>query len=174
MALLGAIVIMLLAGAGLYAWTWRPAIAPIRLETLPALSPAAVDRGARLAVAERCASCHTRPEGPAYAGGSAVATPFGLVTAPNITPDPRTGIGSWSPDAFRRAMREGVRRDGERLYPVPAHLSYARLSEQDLDALYAFLMTRGAVRNVTGPDRLPFPRSQRWLVAVWRLGERAR
>ena len=77
-----------------------------------------IARGAALAAIGDCVTCHTAPDGKAYAGGYPLKTPFGTIHGTNITPDPETGIGRWSQAAFVRAMREGVDRDGRHLYPA--------------------------------------------------------
>ena len=75
-------------------------------------------------------------------------TPFGTVFATNITPDAETGIGAWSREAFDRAMRRGIARNGEHLYPAFPYDHFTHVSDSELDALYAWLMTRP-------PDRGP-------------------
>jgi mono/diheme cytochrome c family protein len=97
----------------------------------------------------------------------ALATPFGTVHGTNLTPDPDTGIGRWSEAAFRRAMRDGVARSGSRLYPVFPFDHYTRASDDDLQALYAFLMTREPVRAEAPANRLMFPLGFRPLLAGW-------
>src|ERR1700751_3547305 len=77
-----------------------------------------IERGRYLAVAGDCVSCHTGPGGTPFAGGAALETPFGALIGPNITPDAETGIGAWSEEDFRRAMQEGIRKGGARLYPA--------------------------------------------------------
>ncbi len=61
-----------------------------------------ISRGRYLATVGDCAACHTTPGGKPYAGGRPLATPFGTLLAPNLTPDRETGIGDWSDDAVRR------------------------------------------------------------------------
>ena len=104
-----------------------------------------------------------------YAGGLALATPFGVVTTTNITPDVETGIGAWSYPAFARAMRDGLHRDGRHLYPAFPYPSFAKTSEADLQALYAFLMSQPAVRQRNVASRLTFPFNLRPLMAGWNL-----
>ena len=65
-----------------------------------------------------CAACHTAEGGQPFAGGRAIPTPFGTIYSTNITPDKETGIGSWSEQDFYKAMHDGIRRDGKRLYPA--------------------------------------------------------
>ena len=79
----------------------------------------------------------------------ALETPFGKIYGTNITPDPYTGIGNWSEQAFVRAMREGVDREGRHLYPAFPYDHFTRLTDDDLKALYAYTMTRDPVRAET-------------------------
>ena len=79
--------------------------------------PDLVAKGEALAAGGYCAECHTAKGGQDFAGGYAMATPFGVLYSTNITPDPETGIGTWSEAAFARAMQEGVARDGSHLFP---------------------------------------------------------
>ena len=81
-----------------------------------AQSPSVVARGEYLVRAGECFSCHTVPGGTAFAGGRALATPFGTFYSPNITPDKKTGIGNWTDVEFVRALRKGVRPDGAELF----------------------------------------------------------
>jgi mono/diheme cytochrome c family protein len=132
-----------------------------------AFDRALVRRGELLAAAGDCASCHTAGDGPPYAGGVPVQTPFGTIYGTNISPEPQTGIGSWSEAAFRRALREGVSRDGHLLYPAFPYDHFTHLSDQDIGALYAFVMTRDPVRFQPPANRLRFPLQFRPLVAFW-------
>ncbi|MGI4745096.1 MAG: c-type cytochrome [Janthinobacterium lividum] len=160
------------AGAGALvaiALAWQSALPTIDPKSVPAFDQAGVAHGANLARIGDCAVCHTSPSGSFNAGGRPVRTPFGEVYASNITPDPATGIGTWSRAAFVRAMRRGVRRDGAYLYPAFPYNHYTHLSDHDLDGLYAFLMTRTAVSAVTPDNRLVFPLGFRPLLAGWDL-----
>jgi nicotinate dehydrogenase subunit B len=130
-------------------------------------SAAMLERGRQIALAGDCAVCHTAPGGEANAGGLALDTPFGTVWTTNITPDLDTGIGRWSYEAFARAMREGISRDGRHLYPAFPYTAFARMSEPDMMALYAWLMSQPAVKNAPPQTHLPFPLNQRRLVAGW-------
>ncbi|WP_414444483.1 c-type cytochrome [Burkholderia sp. 22PA0106] len=126
-----------------------------------------IERGRLVAIAGDCAVCHTAPGGRTNAGGFPLETPFGTIYSTNLTPDPETGIGSWSYPAFARAMREGISRDGRHLYPAFPYTAFAKLSEPDLLALYAYLMSQPAVKAAPPATRLPFPMNQRRLVAGW-------
>jgi len=144
----------------------RPAIAP--LTSMPAPADAAtLERGRRLAAAGDCAVCHTAPGGLAGAGGHAFATPFGTIHSTNITPDPETGIGRWSFEAFKRAMREGIAQDGRHLYPAFPYTAYTRTSDDDLAALYAWLMVQPPIHARPPQNDLRFPFNQRPLMALW-------
>jgi mono/diheme cytochrome c family protein len=128
-----------------------------------------IDDGAKLAAIGDCHVCHTAPGGADYAGNRPIPTPFGTVYSTNITPAPGAGIGQWSEAAFRRAMRQGISRTGQHLFPAFPYPHFARLSDADLHALYAFLMTRRPVETTQLPNRLPFPLDQRWLMSFWNL-----
>jgi mono/diheme cytochrome c family protein len=128
-----------------------------------------VAHGKILATAGNCASCHTVRDGERFAGGLAIATPFGTVYSSNITPDPVTGIGNWSREAFARAMHEGVGRDGAHLFPVFPFDHFTRITDEDVAALYAYLMTLPAVRNQPPANTLPFPLNVRALQYGWKL-----
>ena len=86
-----------------------------------------------------------------------VPTPFGTIYSTNITPDPETGIGRWSEAAFQRAMREGVDREGNHLYPAFPYDHFTLVSDEDNSALYAYLMTREPVEATAPANDLPFP-----------------
>ena len=94
-------------------------------------------------------------------------TPFGALYSTNITPDPDTGIGNWSYTAFERAMREGISRDGHHLYPAFPYTSFRKISDGDMQALYAWLMSRPAVKQTPPPNEMRFPFSFRPLMAGW-------
>ena len=157
--------LVVLAAAGLAAFVWRPAIDPIA--EIPAFDHAVVVRGAQLAAVGDCAICHAGRDGAAYAGGNPVQTPFGAIYASNITPDVETGIGGWSLSAFTRAMREGVDRAGNYLYPAFPYNHYAHATAADISAIYAFMMTRQPVRVAPPGTRLPFPLNIRPIMAFW-------
>lgn len=145
---------------------WRSAIAPVSL-TAPVYSHATIERGRVLAAVGDCAVCHTAPGGTANAGGRAMDTPFGTLYTTNLTPDAETGLGRWSFSAFQRAMREGVSRDGHYLYPAFPYTAFAKTSDDDLQALYAYFMSLPAVRAETPKSELKFPFSIRPLMAGW-------
>jgi nicotinate dehydrogenase subunit B len=130
-------------------------------------SAEAVARGRALAAIGNCAVCHTQEGGALNAGGRALHTPFGTVYSTNLTPDPATGLGGWSYAAFARAMRSGVHRDGRHLYPAFPYTAYARVTDNDLQALYAYLMVQAPVVAAPPRTRLTFPFNLRPLLAAW-------
>lgn len=134
-----------------------------------AVDPAAmVEQGRYLALAGNCMACHTTQGGKAYAGGTPIPTPFGRLFGPNITPDPKTGIGSWTSDDFWQALHNGKSKDGTLLYPAFPYTEYTRLTRADSDALFAFLKTVEPVSQVSRAPELEFPYDQRSLLAAWR------
>lgn len=147
----------------------RSAIAPIAPPSSTTFSAATIERGRVLAALGDCAVCHTRPGGIRNAGGFALETPFGVIHSPNITPDAQTGIGSWSYPAFERAMRQGLSRDGNQLYPAHPYTAFAKTSDADLQALYAYLMAQTPVAAERPASRLIFPFNLRPVMAVWNL-----
>ncbi len=161
--------VALLGLVGFVVVTWRPAIRPTRGPAPGGFPTDLVSRGELLAAVGHCESCHTRPGGPPYAGGYGINTPFGIIYGTNITPDPQTGIGLWSLEAFTRAMREGVRRDGSHLFPAFPYWAFTQLSDVDIGALYAFCMTRPAVKATVPDPTLPLPLRIRTLQAGWKL-----
>ncbi len=145
----------------------RSAIAPVARPGGALYSAETLERGRQLAALGNCADCHTAPGGSPYAGGRPITTPYGVVMATNITPDVETGIGAWSFAAFDRAMREGIHRDGHRLYPVFPYTAFARMPEADLQALYGYIMAQPPVHAQTPATRLDFPYNLRPLLAFW-------
>ncbi|HET7887632.1 MAG TPA: cytochrome c, partial [Bradyrhizobium sp.] len=165
------IVAGLLAGGVIaaFAVAWRPAISAIEPPAPQSFDANLVKRGRDLAAIGNCNDCHTVRGGRAFAGGLPVPTPFGAIYSSNITPDPETGIGRWSEAAFRRAMRSGVDRAGQHLYPTFPYDHFTNVTDEDDRALYAFLMTRQPVRAPARANELAFPLNQRFVVAGWKL-----
>src|SRR5260221_5434579 len=122
-------------------------------------------KGQELAYIGNCMGCHTAEGGKPYAGGTPLKTPFGTIHGTNITPDPDTGIGRWSLEAFARAMREGVDREGRHLFPAFPYDHFTKLTDEDIAALYAFVMTREPVRAENLRNTVPIPRT---FVGIWK------
>jgi len=151
-----------------FAVSWQPAWPPLANPSAT-FDPAIVARGEKLAHVGNCAGCHTTQAGRPFAGGRPLETPFGTVFTTNITPDPETGIGRWSRKAFVRALREGVALNGNLLYPAFPYDHFTRATDADIDALYAFFMTRTPVAARAPANRLREPFGFRPLVAAWNL-----
>ncbi|MGG2398017.1 c-type cytochrome [Pseudomonas sp. SH1-B] len=134
-----------------------------------AITPQLVSQGEYLARAGDCVACHTSRGGKPFAGGLGMPSPIGTIYSTNITPDPQTGIGAWSYGQFERAVRRGIGHNGDALYPAMPYPSYARISDADTEALYAYFMQ--GVEPVTQADKandIAWPLSLRWPLAYWR------
>jgi mono/diheme cytochrome c family protein len=132
--------------------------------------PALIARGAYLAKAADCVACHSVPNGKPFAGGLPMSMPMGKIYTTNITPDPQVGIGRYTEADFIRAVREGVAKDGRNLYPAMPYPSYAKVSDDDMRALYAYFMH--GVQPVSQPNRqanIPWPLNMRWPLKMWNL-----
>ncbi|OAK66201.1 alcohol dehydrogenase [Variovorax paradoxus] len=125
-------------------------------------------RGEYLTKAADCIACHTVPgKGEPFAGGLPFVLPFGTIYSSNITADPATGIGNWSDDQFVRAMHDGVRADGKRLYPAFPYTAYTALSRKDVLAIKAYLFSLPQVKQPNREPDLGFPFNQRWAMGFW-------
>jgi mono/diheme cytochrome c family protein len=125
-------------------------------------------RGEYLARAGDCVACHSAPGGRAFAGGLKMGTPLGTITTTNITPDVETGIGTYTLQDFDRALRRGIARDGHRLYPAMPYPSYAKISDDDVLALYEYFMRAvPPVHQANKPVDIPICLSPRWPLAIW-------
>jgi mono/diheme cytochrome c family protein len=147
----------------------RPAMPRVATPPRESFDRGMLRQGEQLAAIGNCAGCHTAAGGAPFAGGVALPTPFGTIHSTNITPDAQTGIGAWSLPAFRRALHEGVSRDGHLLYPAFPYDHFSRLTEADAAALYAFAMTRDPVTSKPPANHLAFPLQFRPLMAAWNL-----
>ena len=163
------LVLVLAAMLFALALTWRSAIAPIPVPLASSFSADQIARGANLAKLGDCAVCHTADNGRPLAGSRPLATPFGTLYSDNLTPDAETGIGHWSAEAFRRAMKDGVSRSGAHLYPALPYEHFTHVTDDDLNALYAFLMTRRPVHAEAPSNRLMPPLGFRPLLAGWKM-----
>jgi len=130
-----------------------------------AATPSPVERGKYLAAAGNCVSCHSRPGGQPFAGGVAFQTPVGTIYSTNITPDAQTGIGKWSAVDLRRAMHEGLTPDGSHLFPAFPYTSFTKVTDADVDDIYAYLRTLTPVRYTPPSNGSLF--SMRWPLALW-------
>lgn len=130
---------------------------------------AQIARGEYLARAGDCVACHTKAGDEPFAGGLPMATPIGTLYSTNITPDKQSGIGGYSYDDFQKAVRHGVAKNGDTLYPAMPYPSYAVVSDEDMQALYAYFM-HGVkpVAQANQESDIPWPLSMRWPLAIWR------
>ena len=126
-----------------------------------------IERGRYLAVLGDCAGCHTAPGGAPFAGGLVLQTPFGTLIAPNITPDPDTGIGAITNDEFLAVMHEGRGHNGKRLYPAMPYPAYTKMTDDDVLAMRAYFATIAPVNNRVVSNQLPFPLNIRLAMAFW-------
>jgi mono/diheme cytochrome c family protein len=155
--------------AAAVALAWHPAIDRITPPPAASFDRYLVAEGEDLARLGNCTGCHTADPARPLAGGRALATPFGKVFATNITPNAEDGIGAWSRDAFGRSMRRGIARDGHHLYPAFPYDHFTHVGDDDLDALYAWLMTRQPFAGRAPETRLGGVFGFRPLVAAWNL-----
>jgi mono/diheme cytochrome c family protein len=128
------------------------------------------DRGEYLARAGDCVACHAVPNGHIFAGGLKMGSPIGAIYSTNITPDPESGIGRYKLQDFDRALRQGVAKDGHRLYPAMPYPSYAKLTDEDVQALYNFFMND--VPPSQQPNKyneIPAALNFRWPMAIWNV-----
>ena len=147
------------------AWAMFGAALPVR-----AADQAQIERGEMLFNVAGCVTCHTDEKGggQALAGGRAIETPFGRFYGPNITADRQNGIGAWSEAEFRRALREGIGRNGAYLFPVFPYTSFTGMSDGDIADLYAYLESRPAVAQANKPHEVKAPFGWRFLLVFWR------
>ena len=167
--LLGVVGLVVLGALAFGLLAFKPAISPISPPARQSFAPELVAKGEALAAAGFCTECHTAKGGQKFAGGYPMQTPFGVIYSSNITPDADTGIGTWSEAAFARAMREGVARDGSHLFPAFPYDHFTKLSDDDVQALYAYFMTRPPVSATAPASTIPFPLNIRYLQAGWKL-----
>lgn len=163
-----ALAVLAMGAFAVYAYS--PEIEAISADSVQEFDSASVERGRVLAAAGYCATCHTAQDGEPWAGNYPMETGFGTLYSTNITPDPEFGIGDWSAEAFRRAMHEGVDREGKHLFPAFPYNHFTLMSDQDIDDIYAYIMSEvPPVQTTQRENELPFPLDQRFLQAGWKL-----
>jgi mono/diheme cytochrome c family protein len=155
-------------GAGLF-FFWPHSLPQVTASQSQPTGAALLARGEYLTTAADCAACHTTKGGKPFAGGLAFKLPFGTIYSSNITTDKEHGIGSWSDAEFVRAVKSGVGKHGENLYPAFPYTSYALLSTDDILAIRAYLNTQVAVAEAAPKNSLAYPFNQRWLMRGWNL-----
>ena len=128
-----------------------------------------IQRGAYLARVGDCVACHTAPGGKPFAGGLALQSPIGTIYSTNITPDKKTGIGTYTLEDFDKAVRRGISKEGHTLYPAMPYTSYAYVKPDDVKAIYTYFMRSVApVEQQNKASDIPWPMSMRWPLAAWR------
>ena len=161
------------AGVGVFWLLTRPSLLPATV-----LAPRApnLDNGRTMFNIGGCASCHATPISDPkpedrlnLGGGHPLKTPFGTFKVPNISSDPKTGMGAWTEIEFVNAMQRGVGRSGEHLYPAFPYTSYQRMRLDDVRDLFAYLKTLPAVVKVSEPHELSFPFTFRRGLGLWKL-----
>ncbi|WP_329743326.1 cytochrome c [Dyella sp. A6] len=165
------LVVVLVIVAGTAWFVTRTPSSPFDGVTATATPSAAlIAQGEYVARLGDCVACHSTADGKPFAGGLKMATPLGTIFTTNITPDKATGIGAYSLADFDRAVRHGVARDGHRLYPAMPYPSYARLSDSDVRALYAYFMHDvHPVHQPNRPTTMSWPMNMRWPLALWNV-----
>jgi mono/diheme cytochrome c family protein len=142
--------------------------APAASQAAPGNGGDQLVRGRYLVQAADCAACHTAEKGAPFAGGVALASPFGTLYGTNITPDKEHGIGKWTADDFYKALHDGIGPDGP-LYPAMPYTSYRQLTRADTDAIYAYLMSIKPAAVANHPNDLRFPYNMRFGLHVWNM-----
>jgi mono/diheme cytochrome c family protein len=138
-----------------------------RAELPAAPSPEVIAKGKALTEAGDCGGCHTADPSKPFAGGKRIETPFGGIYSANLTPDRDTGLGLWSDEDFRRAMRFGVGPDRKHYYPAFPYPHFTKLVRDDIFAIRAYLGTLAPVSNTPPPAQLRWPLSYRALMRLW-------
>jgi fructose 5-dehydrogenase cytochrome subunit len=157
-------------------------VVPVQAQHAPADLPAAassvadtgsvddgmVVKGRYVAIAADCAACHTAVGGRPFAGGYPIESPMGVIWSTNITPSKQNGIGNYTEAQFARAIREGVTPEGRHLYPAMPYPSYAKMTDEDVAALYRYFMADVKPVDIASKEtRLPFPFSMRSSMMMW-------
>jgi mono/diheme cytochrome c family protein len=131
-----------------------------------------LDNGKVMFFAGGCAACHATPkqeDRTRLGGGMALASPFGTFYPPNISPDPKDGIGAWSEAEFVTAMVKGTSRDGRHYFPSFPYTSYQRMTLADLRDMFAFIKTLPAVQGRVRDHDVAFPFNIRLLLGGWKF-----
>ena len=144
--------------------------------TVPANALAAhtpdLANGKEVFLAGGCASCHAVPgqeDKTRLGGGLGLKSPFGTFYVPNISPDPKDGIGGWSEAQFVTALTKGTSPEGEHYYPAFPYSTYQHAKVDDLRDLFAYLKTLPAVQGRARDHDLPFPFTIRRTLGLWKL-----
>jgi mono/diheme cytochrome c family protein len=163
----------IVVGVGGLWYLTRPVI--VSASDLPPYTPN-LDNGKTMFAIGGCAACHAVPDKDPdkvdrtrLAGGLALNSPFGAFYVPNISPDPKDGIGGWTEANFISALWKGTAKDGSNLFPAFPYTSYQQMKLNDVRDLFAYLKTLPPVSGKSPPHDLSFPFNQRLLVGPWKL-----
>jgi mono/diheme cytochrome c family protein len=168
LALLALIVVVVLGFITSVGWevVLGPKMRPVTNRTFER-TPARLARGEYLVSIAPCFFCHSehdlsspdvpRNEAKKGAGWELPIPELGHVRPPNITPDPETGIGTWTDDEIARAIQEGIDRTGRPLFPIMPYLNFRNLDDEDLASIVVYLRTIPPVRNAVPVTELVFP-----------------
>jgi mono/diheme cytochrome c family protein len=171
--LIVAIVVVGLIAAGIqFTIGWRPIFGP-KVRPLTAQrfepTPERLERGRYLATSlTGCLDCHSQRDwkehgAPIVPGTEGEGADFpakglpGRIVAPNITPDPETGAGSWSDDQLARAIREGISHDGRTLFPIMPYAEFRNMADEDLASIIVFLRSLPPIKNPLPATEIAFP-----------------
>ena len=164
-----ALSVVVLAVVGVVGYAFAPTSTPEIKQPGDLNDAAMIEKGRYLAVASDCIACHSVKDGKPFAGGLGMETPLGTIYTSNITPDKDTGIGNYTLADFDRAVRHGILPNGDSMYPAMPYPSYARLSDEDVTALYAYFMHDvKPVAQANQASDISWPLSMRWPLAIWR------
>jgi mono/diheme cytochrome c family protein len=151
-------------------WASAPVLAGLVLAT-PALAQGSTDqieRGKYLVTMGDCAACHTAPGGKYLAGNYALNMPFGVIMTPNLTPDKGTGLGDYTYADFEKSFRQGYSKHVGYLYPAFPFAWYTKVSDEDTQAIWAYLQSIPPVNEKRQESQIPFPFSVRTALVTWR------
>ncbi len=148
--------------------------------TIPATVPASalgahkpdLANGKTMFFAGGCASCHATPgqdDKFKLGGGFPLHSPFGTFYAPNISQDPKAGIGNWTEQHFVNAMLKGTTPDGSHYFPAFPFNSYQFMPVNDVRDLFAYMKTLPSVPDVSKVHDVPFPFSIRRPLGGWKM-----
>ena len=168
-----AVLVILLAVGITFTIGWRPFIGP-KARPLTSrkfdVTPERLTRGRYIAEnVAGCMDCHSprdwsKHDAPIIPGMEGAGQDMSLlkglpgrVVAPNLTPDPETGSGTWSDDALARAIREGIGHDGRTLFPMMPYERFRQMPDEDLASVVVFLRSLPPVRNPLPKTEIIFP-----------------
>ncbi len=164
------VVALLVIGFAAFWYVTMPATVPA--SALAATYTPNLENGRTMFFAGGCASCHMSPDQEdktRLGGGRGLKSPFGTFYAPNISSDPKDGIGGWKEADFVTAMWKGTSPDGQHYYPAFPYTSYQRMRQQDVRDLFAYLKTLPAISGKARDHDLPAHFKIRRLLGGWKF-----